>query len=359
MKRLAQLAFLFLLFAAGAGAPLYAQGYRFDNQVAQELLTFQINGTTNVLVVPSTPQIAFCNFPANAVPCTNKATTYTSVTLGTPCSTSTQITLTGSSSCVASPDAQANWGVWIPQGQYAYTITTSSANFGPFVVNFGVPSGTALTLGTITSSSANPAASGYFRLANTDFIKWRNAANNGDCLLADNGAAQGNIPADLIVSQCGYTAPYYVSNSSNAVALSGVFRMNSTDALSWRNNANSADITISKNASDQFVFGAPLLTPTLTGVINGTGLQLFTVTPGAGTCPTVASIGALCTTGNITLPVAYSDTNYRLSCTVLSPTNVAIVETYTKSNTTFTVTIAALTAAAANFGSFDCMAVHN
>jgi len=99
-----------------------------------------------------------------------------------------------------------------------------------------------------------------------------------------------------------------------------------------------------------------LTTPTLTGVTNGTGLQLFNTTT---TCTTGATVGATCTSAAITLPVAYADTNYRLTCTGQTVTNVPIVETYTKSNTTFTITIAALTAAAATFTSYDCMATHN
>lgn len=91
-------------------------------------------------------------------------------------------------------------------------------------------------------------------------------------------------------------------------------------------------------------------------ITNSTALQLLN---SSTTCTTGASIGATCTTGAITLPVVYSDTNYRLSCTGLGPTNVPIVQTYTKSNATFTITVAALTAAAASFTSYDCIAGHN
>lgn len=93
-------------------------------------------------------------------------------------------------------------------------------------------------------------------------------------------------------------------------------------------------------------------------IVNSTGLQIFNVAAGAGTCPTAASVGAICTTAAITLPVAEPDTAYRVACTGLAPTNVPIVQTYTKSNTTFTITIAALTAAAATFTSYDCVVHH-
>lgn len=101
---------------------------------------------------------------------------------------------------------------------------------------------------------------------------------------------------------------------------------------------------------------AVLTTPTFNSITNGKGLQLFNSTT---TCTTAASAGANCTTGAISLPVAYSDTNYRLSCTGLSPTNEPLVQTYTKSNTSFTITLVAVTAGAATYGSFDCTADHN
>ena len=94
----------------------------------------------------------------------------------------------------------------------------------------------------------------------------------------------------------------------------------------------------------------------IAGVVNGAGLQLFNT---ATTCTTAAMAGSICTTAAITLPVAYSDTNYRLVCSGLSPTNVPAIVGTTKSNTSFTLTIAAITAAAATYDSFDCIAEHN
>ena len=49
-----------------------------------------------------------------------------------------------------------------------------------------------------------------------------------------------------------------------------------------------------------------------------------------------------CAVASITLPVAYADTNYRLFCTGISPMYVPVIVTVTKSNTTFTITIAIL-----------------
>lgn len=149
---------VFLVLFAALGGSAFGQGFRFDNQVSQELLTTAIPGATNVLTVPSSAQIALCTFPANAVPCTNKATTYASNTLGTPCATSTQIVLTGTTACIANPDTQGNWGVWLAQGQYAYTITLpGGVNLGPYWLTVGIPLNplTLTNAGTFTNLAMN------------------------------------------------------------------------------------------------------------------------------------------------------------------------------------------------------------
>lgn len=96
---------------------------------------------------------------------------------------------------------------------------------------------------------------------------------------------------------------------------------------------------------------------TSTGITSRTGLQIFNTTT---TCTTGASVGATCTTAAINLPVAEPDTSYRLVCTGKGLTNVPVVIATTNSSATqFTITIAALTAAAASFASYDCVAGHN
>ena len=142
---------LALLLVLAFGGSAFAQGIRLDSTVTQAAS----GANAGFIMIPANPQIAFCNFPANSVPCTNRATTFTSNTLATPCNTSTQIVLTGTTSCVASPDAQGNWGVWAAAGQYAYTITLPGGiNLGPYNVTLGIPSGTNLpsvTIGNLNS----------------------------------------------------------------------------------------------------------------------------------------------------------------------------------------------------------------
>jgi hypothetical protein len=189
---------LLLLLLAAAGSS--AQGFRFDSQVQQQ---GTVAGITNVVVVPANPTISFCNFPANAVPCTNKATTYTSVTLGTPCSTSTQIVLTNTTSCVANPDLQGNWGVWVPAGQYSYTISAGGGNFGPYVVNFGIPAGSAISPGTVngpTTYSGNNTHSGTEAFANINKTVYVDGVTNTSIASAVAAACNGTTPGVVVIS---------------------------------------------------------------------------------------------------------------------------------------------------------------
>jgi hypothetical protein len=94
-----------------------------------------------------------------------------------------------------------------------------------------------------------------------------------------------------------------------------------------------------------------------TAITNAKGLQLFNTTT---TCTTAGSVGATCTTGAISLPVVEADTSYRVTCTGKGLTNVPVVVATTNSSASqFTITIAALTAAAASFASYDCVVGHN
>lgn len=138
---------------------VHAQGTRYSSQIVQK---GTIGTTTNVVLVPAGASVNWCAHPANAVPCTNKATTYTDATLGTPCATSTQITLDGTTTCIALPDANGNWGIWVGPGAYDYTITIGTVNYGPFFVTAPcVSTGCTFTTPTITSPTiTNPTITG-------------------------------------------------------------------------------------------------------------------------------------------------------------------------------------------------------
>lgn len=128
-----------------------------------------LHAQTNIVTIPPAPIISWCAHPANAVPCTNKVTTYTTATLATACPLSAQIVLDGTTSCVASPDSQNNWGVWVGPGAYDYTITIGTNNYGPFYVTEPcVSTGCTLTSPTITSPTiSNPSITGGIIVSST------------------------------------------------------------------------------------------------------------------------------------------------------------------------------------------------
>lgn len=146
-----------LIFLGICVSIAHGQAARFGDQ----------NPTQNTVVVPGVigqlvrvvpnAVIEFCAWPANAVPCTNKVTTYTDITLTTACPTSTQVVLSGTNICTGSADAQGNWGVWVPPGTYQYTFTSNGNNYGPF---YALPVGA--TVATLNCPGAVTGAIGYF-----------------------------------------------------------------------------------------------------------------------------------------------------------------------------------------------------
>lgn len=94
---------------------------------------------------------------------------------------------------------------------------------------------------------------------------------------------------------------------------------------------------------------------------SGTLPLSFNVTLGSTSpgCATGAGVGDTCTTSNLSLPFTQPDTSYRIACTGKAPTGVPTIVNVTNSSTTqFTITIAALTAAASSFASADCVVGH-
>jgi predicted GH43/DUF377 family glycosyl hydrolase len=76
-------------------------------------------------------------------------------------------------------------------------------------------------------------------------------------------------------------------------------------------------------------------------------------------CSTAAAVGATCTSAAFNwLSPAFANTNYTLACSIDTPTGVPVVSSVTKTASTFSITIAAMTAAAAT-GTYDCIAMHD
>jgi hypothetical protein len=126
-----------LLLVLLLAVPAFAQNVRFDT--AFPSITSQ--GTTPFLVAnipPLAPVLAVCHSPANAVPCTNYATTYTGA--GVACPNGAQDTPAPNaltSACQSNGDTQGNIGFWVPAGQYDYTVCIGFNCFGPYTVTPG------------------------------------------------------------------------------------------------------------------------------------------------------------------------------------------------------------------------------
>lgn len=98
-------------------------------------------------VPPNSPILAVCHSPANQVPCSNTATTYTS--LGAACPAGSQDTPDPNpSACQSTGDAQGNIAFWAPIGTYDYTVCVQNHCFGPYTVTLGGGSGSVTSIGT-------------------------------------------------------------------------------------------------------------------------------------------------------------------------------------------------------------------
>lgn len=72
----------------------------------------------------------------------------------------------------------------------------------------------------------------------------------------------------------------YIKSQATSPATVGVLRLGSSDTIAWRNNANTANLLLSVNASDQLTFNGNVLVGaslTLVGDITGSGLNSGTI----------------------------------------------------------------------------------
>src|SRR5271166_97186 len=103
---------LLSLVLFGLCASAFGQASRFDYQVTTiNQSAPQPGGMYPMLAIPGAA-VQICNAPANAVPCTNYATTYTSAAMTTACPSNAQFTRPGSNVCVANADAEGGFGFW-------------------------------------------------------------------------------------------------------------------------------------------------------------------------------------------------------------------------------------------------------
>src|SRR6185312_4991181 len=182
-----------------------SQGVRFGDSVPTQTTTTVPGVSSNVVVAVPGATINFCAAPANSVPCTNKATTFTDSSLTVQCPSSAQVVLAGTNSCVTTTDAKGNWGVWVASGSYEYTVTVNGASSGPFPATPGGSGagGVNCSLGAIA-------------------IPWFNSTTTlCDPNLTDDGS--GNLAAATLTAATGITTPQ-LNMAGNAGFLIGPFQ---------------------------------------------------------------------------------------------------------------------------------------
>jgi len=235
-------------------------------------------------------------------------------------------------------DTSTGWGL-------LEEASGGAINIGGGIIGGGIPLELRSTAGgTIVGSISNPAA------ATT-------------CIKINGG---GNFVIAVGFIGCSTSLVTFTSEASQD-SISGISNVATT--LLSGSPAQGDFINISAPSANYY-FQVPTATihaggwapvmPTTNGTLLGAGntdihFQSFT---SSTTCSTAGSVGATCTTASISLPTAEADTNYRVAVTGIGPTNVPVIQTVTKSNSSLTITIAALTAAAATFASYDITVTH-
>lgn len=143
-------------------------------------------------------------------------------------------------------DAVVGDGQWT-WNRCIYKVTTVGTN--PAQVEFGVPFNSTYTVQAY-APVLNFILPGVF--SDDEAYAYENALKSYDTLCA-------------VGASCGMEfnpiqAPGFETETTNG-AQSGIFRLADGDAIAWRNHANSADVLLSKNTSDQLV-APPFASPT-------------------------------------------------------------------------------------------------
>ena len=206
----------------------FSQGIRYDigSPGSAGVVTTSGSGLPYLIALPGVT-LNWCNYPANAAPCTNFASTYSSLALTTPCPTNQPIVLQGSSSCQGTSDNAGNLGVYTIAGTYSYTLTYGATTFGPFTVSVGGTGGGGGG-GTVTQVNTQaPLTGGGFAIS-------------GTIGLANSGVTAGtytntNISVDAfgrVTSAANGSAPgadtYVLFNQGNAFSAKSNFTFNYT-----------------------------------------------------------------------------------------------------------------------------------
>lgn len=237
---------LFLLLC-GLAASASAQGVRWDLGTPGSAGVTMITGGSSYPPMFAVPGAGFalCAHPANAVPCTNKVTTYTNETLGVSCGPSTQIVLQGSSTCQAAGANDGSLGVWLSSGGlYDFTLTIAGVPSGPYTIDVPGASGTATT--PVTTPVSCPGST-LFPI--TSQLQTFAVTLTADCAASNLTAASAIVPPALVVLQITSNGHLFTFPSNSiggaTVAASGV----TTQAFTW-DGANATAIGTSNQSTN-------------------------------------------------------------------------------------------------------------
>jgi len=317
-----------LLLLLIIASPCFAQNVRKDDVAWQKISQLTSLGTTVIIQpIPGANITIGKGASSCAVSTTSSGSIGSCSPLASLCSSETDTVCNQSNPTFA--DTNGNYGFWLP-GSGVYQVAISGIGVSGKVVTYSVSCDpTSCVITTFISASSSPSQTGVIRLANTDAIGWRNNANNGDIDLFHIGAEGGNFPNDLfsfVTEPSGGISPFWgfpiIATSSLNVPATGSVRMGTLDSLTWRNNANSADVPLAKNTNDQLTFSGNLVTQsyvqtsTATNFGSNLGTQIvISSVPGSGSFEvfiafdidqTLAGSGCSAGSNTVTLTASYT-----------------------------------------------------
>lgn len=219
--------------------------------------------------------VQVCNYPANAVPCTNLVTLYLGPT-----------TTGGTAPNPLATDLYGNFGFWAPSGTYQYTLTTSTGqSVGPYSLVLGTgsgggggsPGGTLFSIQYNNSTFAGASISGLVK-ASTSGAPVAAVANSDYLLPTGPGTGLTGIPYLTANTFTGVqTAPQFIASGSMttpAITVSGLTPGNCVQV------GSGGILTAASGACASSSGGAT--TPATTNLLKGNGAVngVLAATPG-------------------------------------------------------------------------------
>jgi hypothetical protein len=191
---------------------------------------------------------------------------------------------------------ERGWGASVTSWMQGISGATLQKSGGTFTLtadaSFGATYG--LLSQYFTTRSSNAASAGNFRLANLDTISWRNAANSANLALSVNASNQLTFNGNAFLGSSVLTASKALETSA-----AGVIQASSFGPPT---NANTASAVVARDASGNFTAGT--ITASLSG--NVTGNLTGAVTGNASTATALAANPADCSANQFATTIAAS-----------------------------------------------------